>query len=215
MRLTNAQLAVILELALGDDLPLNAAAMSDLGVTAEQLAAARAYLLETGQLVRTGRKSYGVAEPVADLLAVAFAPEQLLVLQVQDRDQTAQQISYSRAGAAWTRYILRASGEHEFTALASADAVADSLLADTEIVARGGSAVPVEYAPLDEVLRRAVKLGLLATGPLPDHDTPPAAFGWVAASDGVWWINPAGPPETAQRCTTQDLRNKIIEMLTR
>ena len=41
MILTNAELAVILEIVLGDDLPLDAAGMRDLGATAEDLAAAR------------------------------------------------------------------------------------------------------------------------------------------------------------------------------
>lgn len=213
MILSNAQLAVILELALGDEMPLDAAARRDLGVTVAGLADARAGLIETGHLLLNGPEGYAVAADVADMLATAFAPEQLFVLQVQDRDQTKQQISYSRAGAAWTRYTLAAPNRHEFTALASADAVVDSLLADTHIAAHRAGAAPREVAPLVEVLRHAVRLGLLATGPLPGRDTPPAALSWVAATDGVWWINPAGPPETAQRCTAAELRDKLVRMV--
>jgi hypothetical protein len=213
MILTNAELAVILEIVLGDDLPLDAAGMRDLGATAEDLAAARAVLVETGRLVRTGRKTCSVAAPVVDLLAVAFSPKQLLVLQVQDREQPPRQISYSRAGAAWVRHTLRAPGEHEYTGLASGDAVADNLLADTHVVSGNNGAVPAERAPLADVLSRAVSLGLLATGPLPGHDAPPAALSWVAAGDGVWWINPAGPPETAQRCAVADLKELLVAMV--
>lgn len=213
MILSNAQLAVILELALGDEMPLDAAARRDLGVTVAGLADARAGLIETGYLLFNGPEGYAVAADVADMLATAFAPEQLFVLQVQDRDQTKQQISYSRFGAAWTRYTLAAPNRHEFAALASADAVVDSLLADTHIAAHRASTAPPEVAPLVEVLRHAVRLGLLATGPLPGRDTPPAALSWVAATDGVWWINPAGPPETAQRCTAAELRNKLVRMV--
>lgn len=213
MILNNAQLAVILELALGDEMPLDARGMRDLGVTAADLAEARAFLLEAGPLVHSGGKRYVVTADVADMLATAFAPERLFLLQVQDRDQTTQQISYSCAGGAWTRYRLTAPNQHEFIALASADAVAESLLADTHVVAHGVGSAPLEYAPLTEVLRRAVRLGLLATGPLPGRDTTPAVFSWIAAADGLWWINPAGPPETAQRCTATELRDKLAEMV--
>lgn len=213
MHLTNAQLAVILEMALGDELPLDAAGMNDLGVTAEDLIQARESLIADEMLVTHGGQLYGVAEPLAEMLAAAFAPEQLLVLQVQARDQAPRQISYSRSGSSWTRHAFNTPDEHEFTAFTTAGAVADSLLVDTCVVARRGGVAPAERAPLVDILRRAVSLGLLATGPLPGRDTPPAALSWVAASDGVWWINPGGPPETAQRCTSGDLKDKIVTMI--
>ncbi|MFZ2488790.1 MAG: hypothetical protein WAZ19_11765 [Anaerolineae bacterium] len=213
MILSNAQLAVILELALGDEMPLDAAARRDLGVTVADLADARAGLIETGYLLPNGPERYAVAPDVADMLATAFAPEQLFVLQVQDRDQTKQQISYSHAGAAWTRYTLPAPNRHEFTALASADAVVDSLLTDTHTAKHSAGAAPRQVAPLVEVLRRAVRLGLLITGPLPGRDRQPVALSWVAATDGLWWINPAGPPETAQRCTAAELRDKLAQIV--
>lgn len=213
MILTNAELAIILEMALGDDLPLDAAGRRDLGVTLEDLAEARAALIETGRLTPTGRESYSVVAPLADMLAIAFAPEQLFVLYVQDRQQPPRQISFSRAGAAWTRYTLYAPGEHEFTSLPSVDAVADSMLAATQVVPSSNGAVPAERAPLAGVLSRAVKLALLATGPLPGHDVPPAALSWIVAEDGMWWIDPAGPPETTQRCTMVQLKDRIAAMV--
>lgn len=215
MHLTNAQLAVILEMALGDELPLDAAGMSDLGVTSEDLSQARATLIADEVLVTNGDQRYGLAAPLAEMLAAAFAPEQLLVLQVQARDQAPSQISYSRSGSSWTRHAFKDPDGHEFTALTTAGAVADSLLEDTRVAARRSGVAPAERAPLVDVLRRAVSLGLLATGPLPGRDTPPAALSWIAASDGVWWVNPAGPPETAQRCTSSDLKDKIVDMIGR
>lgn len=214
MFLSNAQLAVALESLVGDDLPLNDAAMKDLGVTADEVAEARAFLLRTGQLLRTKHNTYEVEDELARTLAISLAPEQLFVLQLQDRTLPQQQISYGRVGSAWGRHTLAEPGTHQFTTLATTAAVADSILADAHLTTGGSHAVPAERAPLAEVLSKVGILCLLATGPLPGHKTPPpSALSWVNAADGVWWINPAGPPETAQRCTTIELREKIAAMV--
>lgn len=212
LTLTSTELAVLLETL--DGPPLDAAALADLNTTAQEIALARQALRRSGVLAALESSSSAVAADVVAFLAPALAPERVFILRAERRDQTARQVVYSRRAEHWVRNDVTAEGQHRFLALTSTIAVVEDVLQETGIALSSGAAMRAEVQSLAAVLRRASGLNTLVSGPLQGTTAASAsALSWITGGDDLWWVNPAGPRETAQRCSVAELKSNLLTLL--
>lgn len=209
---TSTELAVLLETLGGP--PLDAAALADLNTTAQEIALARQALRRSGVLAALESSAGDVAADVVAFLAPALAPERVFILSAERRGQPACQVVYSRRAEQWVRNDVTVKGAHRFLALPSSSAAVEDVLHETGIAPSPAAAVRAEVQPLAAVLRRASGMNTLVSGPLPGTTAASAsALSWITTGDGLWWVNPAGPRESAQRCSVDELASNLRDLL--
>jgi hypothetical protein len=214
LRFSGAELAVIYQLILGDQLPGGNNLLADLGVSPADLDRARQSLLARRLLLSSADHRNVVLHPDTwPVLTTVLNPALLGMLQLTQPDQPTRLVNISWRPGIVVLNKVDPAGAHHLVPLASPAEVADALLRECglEAQAAANGVSPAAASPEAVAEKASLRALFVATSNLGSPDPTAEAVSWLLSDGQLWLVAQHNENTAAMNRVTRDELHVLLE----
>lgn len=217
LRFSGAELAVIYQMVLGDQLPGGNDVLADLGATPADLDRARRSLLARRLMLSSSDQRSVVLHPETwPILTTVMNPAMLGMLQLSQPDLPARLVDVSWRPGWVVLNKVGANGIHHIEPLASPEAVADALLRECGLDNEAASAAlspngPAAASPEAVAEKANLRALFVVTTNLGSPDQQAEAVSWLVSDGQLWLMAEHNESSAAMNRVSQDELRVLLE----